>query len=91
MAVDPISTGTGAIGLGLIWAAKEGVKLFINKRNKKNNNNNHLQEINKSIKELNNKVQKVEVQMGQQGTTIKLFMESTKEQFDRIYKAINGK
>jgi len=91
MAVDPVSTGTGAIGLGLIWAAKEGVKLFINKRNKKNNNNNHLQEINKNIKELNEKIQKVEVQMGKQETTIKLFMKSTKEQFDRIYGAINGK
>ena len=87
MAVDPISTGTGAVGLGLIWAAKEGIKLFINKRNKNNKSNDYLKEVKDEIKELRTETNDLKVEMGK----IQQAQIDQGNQLERIFNKLNGK
>jgi len=87
MAVDPISTGTGAVGLGLIWAAKEGIKLFINKRNKNNKGNDYLKEVKDEIKELRTETNDLKVEVGK----IQQAQIDQGNQLERIFNKLNGK
>ena len=92
MAIDPASATAAGGVIGLI--VKEIIKAVSEKKNG-NNQNMKKKEVDEKTKDeidyLEKQFFKMSVQMGRLDQKLESFMDYTREQFGRIFRALNGK